>query len=144
MRSFLSATSAGTRPRVEAASRSSGSCLRSLGLQPPWAWRLTCLRQAWPRGMRSRWVRTRVGGAGLDGGLGGVIACSLFGPCHVGIDAPVGDADRVAALAGSGAGEGAVELLDVDATLPEFALDGGVHGREQLGAKFVQDLVDIN
>jgi hypothetical protein len=82
-----------------------------------------------------------VGGSGLEGG---VIACSPFGPCHVGIDALVGDADRVAALAGGGAGEGAVELLDIDAALTQFALDGSVHGRKQLGAQLVQDLVDIN
>lgn len=58
-------------------------------------------------------------------------------------EAAVGDADGVWALAGGGAGEGAEELVGVDASVVEFAVDGGVHGGEEFFAELVEDLVYI-
>ena len=60
------------------------------------------------------------------------------------LDAFVGDGDGVRDLLGGGAGEGAVEPGDVDATLTQLGLDGGVHGGEELIAELVQNAVNVD
>jgi len=59
-------------------------------------------------------------------------------------DAFVRDLDGVRHLAGGGAGEGAQELVGVDAAVVQLAFHRLVHGREEFGLELVEELVDVD
>ena len=79
-----------------------------------------------------------------EGLLVGAGAAAFVGTDGVGLDTLVGDEDGVGDLIRGGAGEGAVELGDIDAAAAELALDGGVHGGEELVAKLVEDFINVD
>ncbi len=71
-------------------------------------------------------------------------AGTLLGANGIGFNALVGDLDGVRHLLGGGAGEGAVEPLDIDTAVAHLGIDRLVHGGEKFVAELVEELVDVD